>query len=82
MMFGQASTPMSKPVEIDLRSGPSEIHDAQSHARRGSYILSLVLHSSTERIAHNHKAEKVMIPALDILQSIPVLGFLRAWCWR
>ena len=26
--------------------------------------------------AHNHRAEKVMIPALDVLQAIPVLGFL------
>jgi NitT/TauT family transport system permease protein len=26
--------------------------------------------------AHSHRAEKVMIPLLDILQSVPVLGFL------
>ena len=28
--------------------------------------------------AHNEKAEKVMVPVLDILQSIPVLSFLPA----
>lgn len=26
--------------------------------------------------AHNHRAERVLIPLLDILQSVPVLGFL------
>ena len=42
-----------------------------------AYILSLIFTLVYGTIAaHNRRAEKVMIPALDVLQSIPVLGFL------
>lgn len=44
-----------------------------------AYILSLLFslfYGYTA--AHNKKAEKIMIPVLDILQSIPVLSFLPA----
>ena len=44
-----------------------------------AYILSLafsLVYGYTA--AHNKKAEKIMIPVLDILQSIPVLSFLPA----
>jgi NitT/TauT family transport system permease protein len=42
-----------------------------------AYILSLAFTLIYGTIAaHNHRAEKVMIPALDVLQSIPVLSFL------
>ncbi|MGL5822329.1 MAG: ABC transporter permease [Sarcina sp.] len=44
-----------------------------------AYVLSLVFTLIYGHIAaHNEKAEKVMIPILDILQSIPVLSFLPA----
>ncbi len=42
-----------------------------------AYLLSLLFALSYGRIAAYHKiAGKLMIPALDILQSVPVLGFL------
>ncbi len=42
-----------------------------------AYAISLIFTLVYGTIAaHNHTAEKVMLPALDILQSIPVLGFL------
>ncbi len=42
-----------------------------------AYVLSLAFTLVYGTIAaHNKRAEKLMIPALDVLQSIPVLGFL------
>src|SRR6266404_3716891 len=42
-----------------------------------AYALSLIFTLIYGRVAaYNHRAEKVMMPLLDILQSIPVLGFL------
>jgi len=42
-----------------------------------AYALSLAFALLYGRIAAYHKfAERIMIPALDILQSVPVLGFL------
>ncbi len=44
-----------------------------------AFAASLVFTFVYGRIAANHRiAEKVMIPAIDILQSVPVLGFLSA----
>src|SRR5262249_31018242 len=44
-----------------------------------AYVLSLIFTLVYGTVAaHNRRAEKVMIPALDVLQSIPVLGFLPA----
>lgn len=44
-----------------------------------AYILSLIFSLAYGyTAAHNKKAEKIMIPVLDILQSIPVLSFLPA----
>lgn len=43
----------------------------------GAYLLSLLFTLVYGYIAaYNRWAERVMVPALDILQSIPVLGFL------
>ncbi|WP_234124014.1 ABC transporter permease [Clostridium hydrogenum] len=45
----------------------------------GAYILSLIFTLVYGYIAsHNKRAEAIMIPILDILQSIPVLSFLPA----
>ncbi|MGL4655298.1 MAG: ABC transporter permease [Sarcina sp.] len=45
----------------------------------GAYILSIIFTLIYGHIAaHNKRAERVMIPILDILQSIPVLSFLPA----
>src|SRR5438477_4555766 len=42
-----------------------------------AYILSLLFTLVYGTVAaHNHRAEKLMLPALDVLQAIPVLGFL------
>jgi len=42
-----------------------------------AYVLSLVFSVSYGYLAaHNRTAEKIMIPILDVLQSIPVLSFL------
>ena len=42
-----------------------------------AYILSLAFTLIYGTIAaHNARAEKLMLPALDVLQSIPVLGFM------
>jgi NitT/TauT family transport system permease protein len=42
-----------------------------------AYLLSLLFTLVYGTIAaHSHRAEKIMMPALDVLQSIPVLSFL------
>jgi NitT/TauT family transport system permease protein len=42
-----------------------------------AYVLSIIFTLFYGRIAaHNLKAEKVMLPILDILQSVPILSFL------
>ncbi|MGA2442378.1 MAG: ABC transporter permease subunit, partial [Tepidisphaeraceae bacterium] len=78
MMFGQASTSMQRPVEINLSLWALPKYTLLSLMRGiAAYILSLIFTLIYGTIAaHNHNAEKIMIPALDILQSIPVLGFL------
>lgn len=38
-----------------------------------SYVFALIFGFWA---AHNRKAEQLMVPALDVLQSVPVLGFL------
>lgn len=78
MVFGQASAPMRKTVDIDLSLWALPKYTLFSLSRGfAAYVISLVFTLIYGTIAaHNHTAEKVMIPALDILQSIPVLGFL------
>ncbi len=78
MMVGQANTSMQRPVVINLSLWALPKYTLMSLMRGiAAYILSLVFTLIYGTIAaHNHAAEKVMIPALDILQSIPVLGFL------
>jgi NitT/TauT family transport system permease protein len=42
-----------------------------------AYVLSIIFTLFYGRIAaQNHRAEKVMLPILDILQSVPILSFL------
>jgi NitT/TauT family transport system permease protein len=65
-------------VEIDL-SPWALPHYAMLTLFRGvaAYFLSLGFTLIYGRVAaYNPRAEKVMVPLLDILQSIPVLGFL------
>ncbi|HSU68647.1 MAG TPA: ABC transporter permease subunit, partial [Tepidisphaeraceae bacterium] len=65
-------------VEISLSLLALPKYTALSLGRGfAAYILSLIFTLVYGTIAaHNHRAEKVMLPALDVLQAIPVLGFL------
>jgi len=77
--FGhQVSAPYQQKVEISLSFWSLPKYTFFSLARGiAAYVLSLIFTLVYGTIAaHNRRAEKVMIPALDVLQSIPVLGFL------
>lgn len=77
--FGkQVAAPYSPKVEISLSFWTLPKYTMFSLARGlAAYLLSLGFTLVYGTIAaHNHRAEKVMIPALDVLQAIPVLGFL------
>ena len=59
------------PVSLPLYAGLSTMRMAVA------YVLSLTFSIVYARIAvANRRAERVMIPVLDILQSIPILSFL------
>lgn len=65
-------------VSTDIRNLP--LYVLKSVGRMmAAYILSLIFTLIYGYIAaHNKKAEKIMVPILDILQSLPVLSFLPA----
>src|SRR6516162_10304748 len=70
--------PLRPSVEIDLSAWALPGYTALSLGRGiVAYILSLLFTLVYGTIAaHNRRAERVMIPVIDILQGIPVLGFL------
>ncbi|HEY6342303.1 MAG TPA: ABC transporter permease subunit [Bryobacteraceae bacterium] len=72
------TAPVNPEAHIDLRPAALPLYAAFSVARIAvAYILSLVFSLSYGYIAARHaRAERVMIPILDTLQSIPVLCFL------
>ncbi|MGB9711235.1 MAG: ABC transporter permease [Thermodesulfovibrio sp.] len=74
----QWSTPYEKTLEIDLNPSNIPEYALQSLARIFSaYLLSLLFSIWYGYTASRSKIhEKIMIPLLDILQSIPVLSFL------
>ena len=77
--FGrQVTAPYLDKVEISLSFWALPKYTMFSLARGlAAYLLSLGFTLVYGTVAaHNHRAEKVMIPALDVLQAIPVLGFL------
>lgn len=77
--FGrQVAAPYLEKVEINLSFWALPKYTMFSLARGiAAYLLSLGFTLVYGTIAaHNHRAEKIMIPALDVLQAIPVLGFL------
>ena len=78
MIVGQDAAPMQKEVVISLSLWALPKYTIYSLGRGfAAYAISLIFTLVYGTIAaHNHTAEKVMLPALDILQSIPVLGFL------
>ena len=71
-------TPVSPEAEIDLRPSALPTYAMFSLVRIAVYyLMSLVFSIAYGYIAaYNAKAERVMIPLLDTLQSIPVLSFL------
>jgi NitT/TauT family transport system permease protein len=79
VMFAQeVAAPYQPRVTIDLSFWALPKYTFFSFARGfAAYGLSLVFTLIYGTIAaHSPRAEKIMIPALDILQAIPVLGFL------
>ncbi|MTK10828.1 MAG: ABC transporter permease subunit [Clostridiaceae bacterium] len=65
-------------VSTDLRNLPMYVLKSVGRMT-AAYILSLIFTLVYGYIAaHNERAEKIMVPVLDILQSIPVLSFLPA----
>lgn len=78
MLFKHAVAPFHQAVQINLSVWALPGYAVMSLSRGfAAYGLSLVFTLVYGTIAaHNARAEKVMIPALDVLQAIPVLGFL------
>ncbi len=78
MLSQRAWTPFTEKVEISLSFWKLPGYTMLSLSRGfAAYILSLSFTLIYGTIAaHNHRAEKLMLPALDVLQAIPVLGFL------
>lgn len=72
------TAPLRPTVEIDLSPWALPQYTLLSLARGGvAYVLSLLFTVVYGGVAaYNRRAERVMIPLLDILQGIPVLGFL------
>ncbi|HEX2800337.1 MAG TPA: ABC transporter permease subunit, partial [Thermoanaerobaculia bacterium] len=70
--------PMRTAVEIDLSPSALPLYTLLSLSRGfAAYLLSLAFTLVYGTIAaHDRRAEKVMLPLLDIGQGIPVLGFL------
>ncbi len=70
--------PIRPAVEIDLSPSALPLYTLLSLSRGfAAYLLSLAFTLVYGTIAaHDRRAEKVMLPLLDIGQGIPVLGFL------
>jgi NitT/TauT family transport system permease protein len=72
------TAPLRPAVDIDLSLWALPQYTLLSLARGvAAYLLSLLFTLVYGTVAaHNRTAERVMIPVLDIMQGIPVLGFL------
>ena len=70
--------PLTPQVEIDLRARALPLYALYSVLRIAlAYFLSLLFTLVYGYIAaYNARAERFMVPLLDVLQSIPVLSFL------
>jgi NitT/TauT family transport system permease protein len=81
VMLGQRmATPYQEKTDIDLSLWALPQYTFLSLGRGlAAYVLSLIFTLVYGSIAaHNRRAERFMIPLLDVLQSIPVLAFLPA----
>jgi NitT/TauT family transport system permease protein len=78
MLGHQMSTPYHEHLQIDLSFWSLPLYTVLTLGRGfAAYFLSLVFTLAYGTYAaHNRRAEAIMIPILDILQAIPVLGFL------
>jgi NitT/TauT family transport system permease protein len=76
----RVSAPMTKDFEINLSLWQLPKYTAFTLLRGlAAYLLSLGFTLVYGIIAaHNRRAERVMLPALDVLQSLPVLTFFPA----
>src|SRR5437867_903194 len=74
----QVGAPYHERTEIDLSFWSLPKYTLLSLSRGfAAYVLSLLFTLVYGTIAaHNRRAERIMIPLLDVLQAIPVLGFL------
>ncbi|MGH2494947.1 MAG: ABC transporter permease [Ktedonobacteraceae bacterium] len=74
------AAPLTPAVKIDLSPSVLPLYAGYSLLRMLlGYLLSLIFTLVYGRIAATHRrAEAVMVPVLDILQSIPILSFLPA----
>jgi len=72
------SGPLTPQVDIDLRARALPLYALYSMLRISiAYFLSLAFTIAYGYTAAYHpRAERVMVPLLDVLQSIPVLSFL------
>ncbi len=72
------SAPLSSGVQVDLNPLHLPLYAAYSTLRMTiAYMLSLVFSIAYAKIAAaSRRAERVMLPVLDILQSIPILSFM------
>lgn len=79
ILIGQRfAAPHQDVVEIDLSLWSLPKYTVLSMTRGfAAYLLSLAFTWIYGTIAaHHRRAERLMIPALDVLQAVPVLGFL------
>ncbi len=78
MLSQRAWSPFTEKVAISLSYWALPKYTMLSLSRGfAAYVLSLIFTLVYGTVAaHNHRAEKLMLPALDVLQAIPVLGFL------
>jgi NitT/TauT family transport system permease protein len=72
------AAPLTPATQISLSPSALPLYAGLSTFRMAlAYLLSLVFSLAYARIAVAHRAaERVMMPLLDILQSIPILSFL------
>ncbi len=72
------TAPVNAQADISLNPGVLPLYALFSVARiLTAYLISLIFAIAYGQLAaHNARAERVLIPLLDTLQSIPVLSFL------
>jgi NitT/TauT family transport system permease protein len=68
--------PISPIVDLDPRNLPYYAGRSTLRMFVGLFFSTVFTLAYGYVAAHNRRAERVMIPLLDILQSVPVLGFL------